>query len=86
MKSHALLLDSQGTVGKLYGARTTPHMFVIDPQGKLAYDGAIDSIRSTDSEDVAHATNYVNSAIDALSAGKPVEPSSTEPYGCSVKY
>lgn len=86
MNSHALLMDSEGTIGKLYGARTTPHVFVIDPQGKLAYDGAIDSIRSTDHEDIAGATNYVNGAIDALATGKAVEPASTEPYGCSVKY
>jgi peroxiredoxin len=86
MKSSALLLDSDGTVGKLYGARTTPHTFVIDPKGTLAYAGAIDSVPSTKSSDVAGATNYVLGAIDAIKVGKTVDPASTEPYGCSVKY
>lgn len=86
MKSSALLLDSSGTLGKLYGARTTPHMFVVDSFGKLSYVGAIDSSPSADSDDIAGATNYVLGAIEALKAGKPVTPPSTEPYGCSVKY
>lgn len=86
MKSSALLLDESGTVGKSYGARTTPHMFVISAEGKVAYAGAIDSESSTDSDDIAKATNYVVAAVDSLLAHKPVEVSSTEPYGCSVKY
>ena len=86
MKSTALLLDGSGNVGKLYGARTTPHLFVVDSFGTLSYTGAIDSSPSADSDDVAGATNYVLGAIEALKAGKPVTPPSTEPYGCSVKY
>ena len=86
MKSTALLLDTTGELGKAFGARTTPHMFVIDKEGKVAYAGAIDSISSTSSSDVQEATNYVVAAADALAAGKPVDPSVTEPYGCAVKY
>lgn len=86
MKSAALLLDESGTVGKAYGARTTPHIYVINTDGNLAYAGAIDSEASTSSSDIAGATNYITSTVDALKAGKAVEPASTEPYGCSVKY
>jgi peroxiredoxin len=86
MKSSALLLDESGAIGKSYGARTTPHMFVISADGKVAYAGAIDSESSTDSDDVAKATNYIVAAVDNLLANKPVEISSTDPYGCSVKY
>lgn len=84
--STAVLLDSDGKVGKLYGAKTTPHLFVIDPQGKLIYEGAIDSIRSTDVADIAKATNYVSMALDEAMAGKPVSTPITPSYGCSVKY
>jgi peroxiredoxin len=86
MKSSALLLDESGTIGKSYGARTTPHMFVISADGKVAYAGAIDSESSTDSDDIAKSKNYVIAAVDNLLANKPVEVSSTDPYGCSVKY
>lgn len=86
LSSTALLLDPDGSVGKLYGARTTPHMFVIDPQGILAYAGAIDSVASARSGDIAAATNYVLSALDAIRASKLPSPSDTEPYGCGVKY
>jgi peroxiredoxin len=82
----ALLLDPQGTVGRAYGARTTPHLFVIDAQGVLAYAGAIDSTPSTDPSDIAASTNYVIKAIQDLKSGSKVQTSSTEPYGCSVKY
>lgn len=82
----AYLQDSDGRVGKWYGAKTTPHMFVIDPKGKIAYMGGIDDIRSTDVKDVPKATNYVAAALDALMAGKKVAVSSSKPYGCSVKY
>ncbi|OAM90573.1 thioredoxin family protein [Termitidicoccus mucosus] len=78
--------DSDGKVGRLYGAKTTPHMYVISADGTLAYDGAIDSIRSAKQADIAKATNYVTAALDALTAGKPVEKSTSEPYGCGVKY
>jgi peroxiredoxin len=81
-----LLLDSDGTVGKAFSARTTPHTFVIDPKGAVAYAGAIDSTPSTSSSDIASATNYVRAAYDAIAKGAAPSPSSTEPYGCSVKY
>ncbi|HYY29088.1 MAG TPA: thioredoxin family protein [Chthoniobacterales bacterium] len=82
----ALLLDPAGNVGKLYGAQTTPDMYIVDPSGNVVYKGAIDNKRSTDLEDVKTATNYVKSALDALLSGKPVSTNSTRPYGCSVKY
>jgi peroxiredoxin len=82
----AVLLDPQGTVGRLYGAKTTPHMFVIDPQGKIVYQGAIDDRPSTDVADVATANNYVAAALDEAMAGRPVTTASSAPYGCSVKY
>lgn len=82
----AYLLDPDGAVGRAYKAKTTPHMFVIDPQGKVFYAGAIDDKPSTDAEDVPGAKNYVLAALDAGLAGKPVETASTTPYGCSIKY
>ncbi|RZI82725.1 MAG: redoxin domain-containing protein [Rubrivivax sp.] len=82
----ATLLDPEGKVGKLYGAKTTPHLFVIDPQGKLVYKGGIDSIASTNPADISKAENYVSSALSAVAAGKKVANPSTQPYGCSVKY
>jgi len=82
----AYLRDRDGAVGRLYGARTTPHLFVIDAAGTLAYAGAIDSIRSADAADIADATNYVTAALDALKSGRPVAKPSTQPYGCPVKY
>lgn len=78
--------DSSGAVGKLYGAKTTPHIFVIDAGGTLVYEGAIDSIRSTNVDDIAKATNYVTAAITSLKNGTPVAKSTTAPYGCPVKY
>ncbi|HML10679.1 MAG TPA: redoxin domain-containing protein [Stellaceae bacterium] len=80
------LLDPDGVVGKLYGARATPTMAVIDPKGVLVYIGAIDDKPSTDLEDVKIAKNYVVAALDELAAGKPVSVSATRAYGCSVKY
>jgi len=82
----AVLLDPDGKVGKAYGAKTTPHMYVIDAQGVLRYAGAIDSVASTDPADIPKADNYVAAALDAVLAGKPVANASTQPYGCSVKY
>ena len=82
----AVLLDPSGEVGRLYRARVTPHMFIINENGQLAYKGAIDSIPSGDADDIASATNYVGQALGQLQAGKPVDPSITRPYGCSVKY
>jgi peroxiredoxin len=82
----AVLLDSTGEIGKLYDASTTPHMFVIDKEGKLAYAGAIDSIPSPRESDIAEATNYVQQALDELTAGKPVSVATTKSYGCGIKY
>jgi peroxiredoxin len=82
----ALLLDPAGQVGRLYGAKTTPDMYIIDPKGTLLYEGAIDDKRSTNLADVKTATNYVKVALDAAMTGKTVPTSATRPYGCSVKY
>lgn len=82
----AILLDEWGKVGTLYGAKTTPHMFIIGPTGLLMYQGAIDDTPSTDPADVKGAVNYVRSALDEVLAGKPVSTSTTKPYGCGVKY
>jgi peroxiredoxin len=82
----AYLMDEDGTVGRAYGAKTTPHMYVIDPAGRLAYAGAIDDKRSTNPDDVKGAKNYVAAALDEMKAGKPVTTASTTPYGCSVHY
>ena len=77
--------DSSGAIGHLYGMETTPHMFVIDKDGTLVYDGAIDN-QPDPFHDPLTANNYVREAVDELLAGKPVEVSQTKPYGCSVKY
>ncbi len=82
----ALLLDGDGAVGRLYGAKTTPHMFVIDPQGRLIYAGAIDNVASPDPDDIKGATNYVQQALQEAMSGKPVSAAQTQSYGCSVKY
>lgn len=82
----AALLDPKGDLGHLYGAKTTPHMFVINPQGQLIYEGAIDNRPTTDASDVTGATNYVTVALDQAMAGKPVTTTATRSYGCSVKY
>jgi len=82
----ATLLDPQGEIGRLYGAQTTPHMFVIRPDGSLAYKGGIDSIASSDAADIARAEPYVKLALADLAAGRKVAQASTRPYGCSVKY
>uniref|UniRef100_UPI002CCD53E1 hypothetical protein n=1 Tax=Povalibacter sp. TaxID=1962978 RepID=UPI002CCD53E1 len=85
-KQTAYLLDSPGNVGRLYGAKTTPHLYVIDAKGTLQYAGAIDSIPSSKVEDISKATQYVPQALADLNAGKPLRVASTQPYGCSVKY
>ncbi len=82
----AILMDADGTVGKAYGAKTTPHMYVIDAEGQLVYQGAIDDKRSTNPADIASSTNYVKAAVDAVLAGEEVDVTSSTPYGCSVKY
>jgi peroxiredoxin len=80
------LVDADGTVGKAYGAATTPQMVVIDGTGVVRYHGAIDSVRSTDASDIAGAINHVDVALTELAAGKPVSLAQTKSYGCSVKY
>ena len=86
LASTAYLRDADGTVGKLYGAKTTPHMFVINPDGVLIYAGAIDDKPSADPADITKASNYVAACLDESMAGKPVATSSTASYGCGVKY
>jgi len=85
-KQTAYLLDTPGDVGRAYGAKTTPHMYVIDGEGTLRYAGAIDSIPSADKADIAEATQYVDVALTQLAAGGSVATAVTKPYGCSVKY
>jgi peroxiredoxin len=82
----AVLLDSDSKVARLYSAKTTPQMVVIDPAGKVIYDGAIDDRPTPDPEDIKGAKNYLNEALSAAMAGKPVPTPYTRPYGCSVKY
>jgi len=87
-KTHqtALLLDPDSNVAKLYGAKNTPDMIVINPEGKIVYEGAIDSKASPNPSDIPDSTNYVKAALDESLAGKPVSTPTTKPYGCSVKY
>jgi peroxiredoxin len=82
----AVLIDDTSTAGRAYAARTTPHMFVIDPAGRLVYAGAIDDKRSANPADTKTARNYVRAALTESLAGKPVTEAATTPYGCSVKY
>jgi peroxiredoxin len=82
----AYFRDQTGKVGKLYDARTTPHMFVINTDGVLVYAGGIDDIRSANANDIAKATNYVKAALADLQAGREVQTKRSQPYGCSVKY
>ena len=82
----AVILDVTSEIGLMYGAKTTPHMYIIDKTGQLVYMGGIDNIPSKDEEDIAGAKNYVRAALDAMAAGKTIEDSITRPYGCSVKY
>jgi len=86
MASTAVLLDPKGKVGREYGARTTPHLYVINPEGTLIYQGAIDDKPTADKSDIPGANNYVKGAIKAALSGQPVSMAQTEPYGCSVKY
>lgn len=81
-----VLLDPDGSMGRAYGAKTTPHIYIITPDGKIAYNGAIDSIQSNRVEDIPKATNYVTAALANLEAGKAPDPALTVPYGCDVKY
>lgn len=82
----AVLMDANGKLGHLYGAKTTPEMYVIDPNGRLIYEGAIDDRPTPDTSDIKGADNYLSDALTESMAGKPVLKSYTRPYGCSVKY
>ena len=82
----ATLIDKDSKVGKLYDARTTPHMYIVDPQGKLIYAGAIDDKRWASAEATKQAKNHVRAALGEALAGKPVSVAATSPYGCTVKY
>jgi hypothetical protein len=91
MKEHsaaptAVLMDEDGVIGRAYAARTTPHLYIIDPKGMLVYAGGIDSIASSRVEDIKTATNYVNQALGEAFGGKPISAATTKPYGCSIKY
>ncbi len=86
MASTALLVDADGKVGHLYGAKTTPHMFIINPKGELIYQGGMDNKPTTNLDDVPVATNYVKQALEEAMNGKAVSNPSTRPYGCSIKY
>jgi len=85
-KSTAFLIDADGKAGQAYGAKNTPHMFVINPEGKIIYEGAIDSKASPNPADIPTSTNYVRVALDEALAGKKISNPTTRPYGCSVKY
>jgi peroxiredoxin len=80
------LMDDSGSIGQQYAARTTPHMFIISPQGNVVYAGGIDSIASARTEDVKLATNYIKQSLGETLSGKPISAANTKPYGCSVKY
>lgn len=82
----AVLLDSKGDIGRLYGAKTTPHMYIIDPEGRLIYNGAIDDRPTSDASDIPGSKNYVSQALEEATSGKPVSTPATTPYGCTVKY
>jgi len=85
-KQTAFLLDPDGKAGRTYGAKNTPHMFVINPEGKIVYEGAIDSKATPNPADIANSTNYVKVALEESLGGKTVSNAMTKPYGCSVKY
>ncbi|MDQ8202393.1 thioredoxin family protein [Pelagicoccus sp. SDUM812003] len=86
VQSAAVLIDESGEVGRAYGAKVTPHMYVIDEEGVLAYNGAIDSIPSASISDIEKATNYVTAALEAVLSGEKVEQTMSKPYGCGIKY
>jgi peroxiredoxin len=82
----AVLMDEEGTVGKVYNARVTPHMYIVNPQGRLAYAGAIDSIPSARVSDIDKAANFVRQGLNEALAGKPISVAQNQAYGCSIKY
>jgi peroxiredoxin len=81
-----IVLDPEGKIAKQYEAVTTPHLFIVNPEGRLVYKGGIDSIQSSKKEDIAKADNYVKLALSDLAAGKKIAQASTQPYGCTIKY
>ncbi len=83
---YTYLLDPEGTLGRAYGALVTPHMYIIDGEGILRYNGAIDSIRSSDPADIPRAVQYVREGLKRLAAGDAPDPATTQPYGCTIKY
>jgi peroxiredoxin len=85
-KPTAILLDTNGVMGKAYGAKTTPHMFIINPQGQIVYNGAIDDKKSADPADIPNSKNYVRAAYEQVKKGEAVTTATSQPYGCSVKY
>lgn len=85
-RATAYIRDQSGAIGRLYGAKTTPHLFIIGPKGEVAYQGAIDDQPSASVATTTSAHNYVKAALSALKAGQPVTPATTEPYGCAVKF
>ena len=82
----AVLMDEEGSAGMAYGARTTPHLYIVNPEGRLVYAGGIDSIPSSNADDIKRAVNYVRQGLDEALAGKPISQATTRPYGCSIKY
>jgi len=82
----AVLLDEAGDAGRLYAAKTTPHMYIVNKEGTLVYQGAIDSIPSSNPKKIPEAVNYVTAALDSMKAGEAIAETDTQPYGCSVKY
>jgi hypothetical protein len=83
---NAILMDPSGKVGKMYGAKVTPHMYVINPEGEFIYKGGIDDKPTTDEADIEGATNYVRNALNQAMNGEAVSPKTAQPYGCTVKY
>ncbi|HSQ11309.1 MAG TPA: thioredoxin family protein [Burkholderiaceae bacterium] len=82
----AVLMDTKGEIGRAYGAKVTPHMYIVDPKGTVIYAGAIDDKRSANPADVKSATNYVTAAMTDARSGKPVATASSSAYGCTIKY
>ena len=82
----AVILDESSEIGLLYGAKTTPHMYIVDKSGQLVYMGGIDNMPSKDEDDIPKSKNYVRTALDEMAAGHAIKESITRPYGCSVKY
>ena len=83
---NAYMRDQKGTIGRLYGAKIAPHMYVINPNGELVYNWAIDSVPSANPRDIGRAQNYVKAALAAVKSGEMPAKASSQPYGCNMKY